>query len=120
MNAGDTFVMPDAIGTHLYCVLAVLSDGGIIVCHLTTLRSRTEPTCIIRPGEHKFVEHDTAVQYSATYVCPAGESLAAFERQIKKTHDPLTPELLERMKKGAMASSNVSDDIKNLLKPFVA
>lgn len=118
MNAGDTFLMPDAIGVHLYCVLAVLDDGAIIVCHLTTLRARTERTCILRAGEHSFVEHDTAVHYSATYICPSGDALAAFERQIRKPFEPLSAELLDRMRKGALASPNVADEIKNLLKPF--
>ena len=119
MNAGDTFLMPDAIGGHLYCALAVLDDQSIIVCHLTTLRARTEKTCILRPGDHEFVDRDTAVNYSATYRCQAGEPLAAFERQIRKAYPPLKPPILYRMRKGAIESANVSEEIKNLVKPFI-
>src|ERR1017187_4352810 len=98
MNAGDTFLMPDAIGTHLYCVLAVLEDGSIVVCHLTTLRRLSDRTCLIQPGEHSFIKQETAVVYSATYVCGSGEQLAAFERQIRKPFEPLSDELLARMR----------------------
>jgi hypothetical protein len=119
MNAGDTFLMPDAIGMHLYCVLAVLEDRSIIVCHLTTLRARTERTCILREGDHPFIDRDTAVHYTATHLCQAGEPLAAFERQIRKAYGPLKADVLDRMRKGAMASPNVADEIKSLLKPFV-
>jgi hypothetical protein len=64
MIAGDKFLMPDAIGSHLYCVLAVLEDDSIIVCHLTTLRRHNDRTCLIQPGEHSFIKHETAVENS--------------------------------------------------------
>ena len=60
MNAGDTFLLPDLTGPHLHIVLAVVADGGLILCHFTTRRSYSDPTCIIRPGEHPFVDEKPA------------------------------------------------------------
>jgi hypothetical protein len=119
MNAGDTFLMPDAIGGHLYCVLAVLEDGSIIVCHVTTCRGRSDRSCLIQIGEHSFIKQESCVEYVYAYHCPAGENLAAFERHIRKPFEPLSAILLARMKNGAMASDRTSDRIKSLLKPFI-
>jgi len=119
MNAGDTFLMPDAIGGHLYCVLAVLEDGSIIVCHFTTCRPHSDRTCLIQIGEHSFIKQETCVNYTGTYVCYVGENLAAFERQIRKPFEPLSAALLGRIRSGALASERTADIIKDLLKPFV-
>jgi hypothetical protein len=119
MNAGDTFLMPDAIGGHLYCVLAVLEDNSIIVCHLTTSRRHSDRTCLIHPGEHSFIKQETSVAYVGAYICSAGDQLAAFERQIRKPFEALSADLLARMRNGAVASLETSDKIKDLLKPFI-
>jgi hypothetical protein len=116
MNAGETFLMPDAIGGHLYCVLAVLEDGSILVCHLTTGRRHSDRTCLIKPGEHSFVKQETSVLYSQAYVCAVGEQLEAFERQIRKPFEPLSDGLLTRIKEGALVSPETPDKIKALLK----
>lgn len=119
MNAGDTFLMPDAIGSHLYCVLAVLDDGSIIVCHVTTCRGHSDRTCLIQEGEHSFIKHESCVEYVSAFHCPGGENLDAFERTIRKPFEPLTAALLTRMRNGAMASNRTTDKIKELLRPFI-
>ena len=119
MNAGDTFLMPDAIGSHLYCVLAVLEDGSIIVCHLTTNRRHSDRTCLIQPGDHSFIKQETSVAYVSAFVCSGGDQLAAFERQIRRPFEPLSEGLLARMRSGALASQETPDKIKELLRPFV-
>lgn len=119
MNAGDTFLMPDAIGHHLYFILAALADGSIVVCHITEARHHVERTCVIKVGEHEFVTKESAVLFSAAYLCPAGENLQAFQRQIRKTYGPLSEELLKRIREAALASDQTPEMIKNALKPFV-
>jgi len=119
MNDGDTYLMPDAIGTHLYCVLGVLEDGSIIVCHLTTNRRHSDPTCIIKPGEHTFVKQYTCVAYFSAYICSAGDQLAAFERQIRKPFEPLSDALLARMRQGAIDSIETPDVVKNAIRRFI-
>lgn len=119
MNAGDTFLMPDAFGHHLYFILAILEDGSIVVCHITDARHRVEHTCVINVGEHQCVTKESAVRYDAAYICTAGENLAAFERQIRKQYEPLNNELLERIRRGALNSDNTPDNVKDILRPLI-
>lgn len=65
MKAGDTFLIPDFFGKHLNVVIAVLEDGSIIHCHLTTQNRRSDNTCVVESGEHEFVKHRTVVRYDA-------------------------------------------------------
>jgi hypothetical protein len=114
MNPGDTFLLPDAFGTHLYIVLAKLDDGTVVFCHCTTSKKHTDNTCIIRPGEHEFAIRDTAVQYASAFDC-SGDGLEKLVKSIIKPLPPLSAELLARVRKGALESSQTSDKIKTLL-----
>jgi hypothetical protein len=116
MKPGDTFILPDAFGTHLNTVLAVLEDGSIVHCHFTTRLRRSDTTCIVRPGEHSFFKWESCVRYDQTQICRAGAQLEALERLIEKRFEPLKDELLARVKQGALDSPQTPDKVKLALK----
>jgi hypothetical protein len=116
MNPGDTFLIPDAIGTHLNCVLKIFPDGGLVLCHLTSLQGRSDKTCVIQPGEHSFVTKPTIVRYDQCQHLCTEEGLKALERLIWKRFEPLSAELLARIIQGALNSPQTPDKIKALLK----
>jgi hypothetical protein len=115
MKPGDTFVLPDAFGKHLNVVLAVLEDGSIVHCHFTTLRRRSDTTCILKPGEHTFFKSATCVRYDQAQICQAGPQLEALERLIEKRFEPLSDELLTRVRRGALDSPQTPDKVKAAL-----
>ena len=115
MNAGDAFLLPDWTGRHLHVVLAVLTDGSSILCHFTTRRRHSDPTCIIQPGEHSFVVVETAVRYDQTYFC-SDAGLQALERDVVKRFEPLSAALLQKVRQGALDSPQTPDKIKNALR----
>lgn len=116
MKAGDTFLVPDFFGKHLNVVIALLEDGSIIHCHLTTQNRRSDNTCVVESGEHEFVKHGTVVRYDAVQHC-SGDALAALERCIVKRFAPVSAELLARIRQGALDSPQTPDYIKALLTP---
>ena len=116
MKPGDVFLVPDAIGTHLNCVLAVLKDGSLLLCHFTSRQRRSDTTCVIQAGEHPFFERETVLRYDQAYVCSAETGVAALERLITRRFEPLKPELLARIVKGALDSPQMPDKIKALLR----
>lgn len=117
MKPGDTFLIPDAIATHLNCVLAVLEDGSLLMCHFTTRRKRSDATCVIKKGEHSACTNDeTVVRFDQVHICPAGAGVEALKRLITKTYEPLSAELLARVRKGALDSPQTPDKYKTLLK----
>ena len=117
MKPGDTFLVPDGIGTHLNCVLDVMEDGSIVLCHFTTCNKRSDRTCIIREGEHPFFNKaESVVRYDQVYVCSAGTALQALESLITRRLEPLSADLLQRVKEGALDSPQTPDKIKAILK----
>ena len=116
MKPGDTFLVPDGIGAHLNCVIAVLADGRVVMCHFTTCHRRSDRTCVIRQGEHPFFDKsESVVRYDQIIVYAPGQQLEALGRLIAKRFEPLSPELLERVKRGALNSPQTAEKIKQLL-----
>jgi hypothetical protein len=115
MKPGDTFLIPDGIGTHLNCVLALGPDNSLILCHFTTMHRRSDRTLVIQPGEHPFFDRETVVRYDQVYICPESAH-EALRRMITRMMEPLSPELLKRVKQGALDSPQTPDNIKALLR----
>jgi hypothetical protein len=97
-------------------MLAVLEDGSVVHCHFTTLRRRSDTTCILKPGEHTFFKTETCVRYDQAQICQAGPQLEALERLIEKRFEPLSEGLLARVRQGALASPQTPDKVKAALK----
>lgn len=115
MNPGDTFLIPDGISTHLNLVLAVLRDGSVIVCHFTTRRKYSDNTCVIQPGEHSFVQQETVVRYDQAHIC-AADRVQFLESVITRHLEPLSGNLLARIRQGALNSPQTPEKIKTALR----
>ena len=115
MNAGDTFLIPDGISTHLSFVIAVLADGALVICHFTSRRQRSDPTCIVQAGEHPFIDRETAIRYDQAYICTA-EHIGNLRGVITRQLDALSRELLARIRQGALDSPQTPEAIKERLR----
>lgn len=113
MKAGDAFLVSGS--SHLQVILAVLDETSLIVCHFTTKRRYTDNTCVIKAGEHSFVNHETVVRYDQAHEC-GGEGLEALKRLVAKSFEPLNADLLARVKQGALDSPQIPEKIKDLLR----
>lgn len=117
MRAGDTFVTPD-MDDHLWIVLSdptLERDRLVVVCFLSW-QEYHDQSCIVRPGEHPFVRHDTCVNYAgATTV--ADTVLEKLKAQGKlKLKDPVSPELLERIRRSAENSDSIPTGCYQILR----
>lgn len=109
MNPGDTFFGFDKRG-HLWIVLTEDdANGDVAVTNFTTHEEGVRRTCgedclVVQRGEHPYPRHETCVFYQrATLTSDArleqGVVEGAYDPQV-----PLTPELLERIRVGALTS----------------
>ncbi len=118
MKAGDTFLIPDGIGTHLNFVLAVLPDRSLVLAHFTKRRPHSDITCVVSAGEHPFITWDTVIRYDQAYVCPA-DRVENLMRLIIRMREPLDATLLRRILQGAIASPQTPDKIKAVLRTIL-
>lgn len=99
---------------HLWVVITrPAADGSVVMVNVTSWRQGCDETCIIAAGEHPFVHHQTVVAYA--YI---KEVSADRQREILANptvcvpHAPVSPQLLERIRRGALASREVSGRVK--------
>lgn len=115
MKAGETFLIPDGISSHLSFVIAVCPDGSLVICHFTTRRKSSDCTCVVKKGEHPFVDRDTVVRYDQAHACLA-DRIKNLEGVITRKMDDLSSELLARIRQGAIDSPQTPDHIKDLIR----
>jgi hypothetical protein len=109
MNAaGDSFILRGGgqRSPHLWVLLwgPQGTANAFIAVSFTTLEAHKDQTCIIRPGEHPFVQHDTCVMYSDTRRITQERLETAFASRHALLQAPVSPELLERLRAGLFTS----------------
>ena len=76
MNCGDTFLMPAPGGAatpHLW-ILVTEPDPQTHLCAIvsvTTLRNSKDQAVILRPGDHPFIHHHSAIFYGDAMIVDA-------------------------------------------------
>jgi len=109
VQPGDTFLLLGGpVPTpHLWVILwgpAGPAEAYLAVM-LTTLRAHSDRTCVLQPGDHPFIQHDTVVSYRDVLRL-TGEKLAERSAEGKaKPRDPVDAGVLERIRAGFFASS---------------
>lgn len=74
-----------------------------------------DPACVIRAGEHPFITHDSYVYYRDPRVESVAHVQAMVDKAVWQGKESCSPELLERIRVGLLASTRVPRHIKKLL-----
>lgn len=106
MKTGDTFVTV-GFDNHLWMIISdtLIDPDNVVIVNFTTNRQGEEQHCIVTPGEHVFVKHDTAVRFRDAQLLSLHKiHTLNGDGKIKK-HVPLSPDLLIKIRTGARCSS---------------
>jgi hypothetical protein len=119
MRRGDTFLGGgEAHGeNHLWLVINDPSahSGIALIVNVSNLRPNAETTCLVRRGEHPFMQHDSYVRYGSA----RRANVVDLEKLVKagrlKLHQIASGTLLEKIRAGAKASSLLAEELRALL-----
>lgn len=119
MKQGDTFLGGGELHGehHLWLVLndpPAHHDVALMV-NVSTLRPNAETTCIVRPGEHPFLKHDSYVRYASARRAGVADLAAALKRGLLQRHQPASAALLAKVRAGALASPHLAGELRALL-----
>lgn len=119
MRVGDTFRLKAVISDHIWLV-AYCQDGKAVGFNFTTRWPNTpDTTCIVTPAEHPDLQHESVIAYQHA-VLWEGTTIETLERHgIHKYLNPVSPELLRRIRQGAVDSAFTPNNIKALLRPVL-
>lgn len=109
MNPGDTFFGFDKRG-HLWIVLTQEdADGDVAVANFTTHEVGLRPNCssdcfVVQPGEHPYPRHDSCIPFWRAMLTSNARLEQGVIEGVYEQQAPLTPELLQRVRMGALTS----------------
>lgn len=119
MKAGDTFRFSERVkDDHLWMIISEPDrnpDAPLVIVSFTTFRLSNDPSCIVLPGDHPFLTRETCVYYRGARFAQRG----TFDRCVACgdiiPEDPLSPEILARVREGAARSPYIREGIRKLL-----
>jgi len=119
VNAGDTFI-PAKPYDHLYAIISDPSlDPTVVIVNFTTWTPQEEQACIAMPGEHPFLTLKSAVRYKDARIATAGDLEKLLAKGKLTRHEPLSGQLLGKMRDGVVMSDFVPEKCRRILEDQV-
>lgn len=109
MNAGDTFLVDEpgtSYDSHLWMVISDLNadPNFVVIVNFTTWRADKDQACIVDVGDHPYIQHKSCVNYRKAKHVDVLAIRAMLANGDIKSHDPLSPALLQRIRECAIDS----------------
>lgn len=119
MQQGDTFLGGGEIHGehHLWLIIndPAAHHNLALIVNVTTLRLDAESTCLVAPGEHPFVKHDSYVRFAGARQARVADLAAAVKKGLLKPQQAASKTLLEKIRTGAQASPQLPCELRALL-----
>lgn len=114
---GDTFynLNPGSL-RHLWVVVSrPAPTGEVVIFNFTTWHAGDDESCVIEPGDHPAVRHRTVIAYRRGRLL-SEKTLAELKRiSCYSAGVPVSPELLARIHRGALASPFTPQKLQALI-----
>jgi hypothetical protein len=116
MDAGTTFLL-SAVDIHLWVIISdpLADPQNVLIVNLTSLDPRKEQACVLAVGDHPWIRHDTCVNYGDSQVTTLDKLLAAQNANALMIQSPVSPDILLRIREGAMNSTRMPLDNADIL-----
>lgn len=116
MDAGTTFLL-SAVDIHLWVIISdpQMDPRNVLIVNLTSLDPRKEQACVLKVGDHPWIRHDTCINYGDSQVTTLDKLLAAQNASALNIQRPVSPDILRRIREGAMNSTKMPLDNADIL-----
>ena len=121
-GVGDCFLISSGtVGKHFFVLVLEIEDAKppqVLLIPICSLRdaARADTTCILQPGEHDFIQHESFAEYRHARVELSIHVQKCVENGVFIKHTPATIPLVEKIKEGLVKSRFVARHIKTLLR----
>jgi hypothetical protein len=88
----------------------------VLIVNFTSWQPLHDSTCLLAGDEHPFLKHATCVNYPAAQLTTVAKLKALHTSgELRLYPDPLSPELLQRIRNGARDSLRIMNEHRQLL-----
>ena len=112
MKAGDTFVSADrSLESHVWVVVSDpdVDPHRVVIANMTTYTIDREAACVLHPGDHPLVRHETCVNYRRAQVATNDGLDRLVARGSLRLRQPVSAEVLDRIREGAARARWIED-----------
>ena len=115
LNCGDTFYAADTEDDepHLCIVITPPEVGDVVVVSITTRRRKSETLVCLNVGDHPFIKHPSVIAYAYSRIRSVDEIELALKSGNAKTREPVSPELLRRIRAGLRDSDFTPNGVRH-------
>lgn len=107
---------------HLFIVLTdPFDDTGngisrVLLVSISSLRDGCDRACILKPGDHPFIKHESFVVYRSARIEEAGKIVSAVHNNIFQAHHPVSEQVMLRICQGLETSKHTAPKILKFYK----
>ena len=114
-NAGDVF---QPKGHHCYVIISDTErdPNQLVLVNFTGLEFYKDQSCIIHVGEHLFITKETCMNYAKARIADRSMLEQAEAAGLTPRWDPVSPELLARIRSGAEQTNELPQDVEVFLR----
>jgi hypothetical protein len=119
LSVGNTLLIctPPNNKEHLFIIIAIEEDSNTaLLVNITSPKIACDNSCCIFVGEHRFVTHDSVINYADSRISAIPNIEYCLSNDIFKKHTPVTGKLLEKIQNGALKSPSISKKHLDFLK----
>ena len=89
----------------------------MLLVNLSTIHPDTphDPTCILQPGTHPFIQQTSFVAYRYARRDPADDLVHRVQQALFQPHAPMSPQVFADIKDGLTASPFTKREFKRLV-----
>ena len=124
MTPGATFLAGDTlrptnrdVDIHLWVIISDprQDPDRVLIVSFTTYKPYKESTCLIQKGEHRAVSHETCIASDLAKVVTIVKLQEAAVKGLLRVDEPVSAEILKRIREGAARSRKMSMEHFDLL-----
>jgi hypothetical protein len=118
VDVGETLFF--SYSEHLWIVISdpAKDNGRVLLVNFSSVKPGVpfDPACVLEVGDHPYITQETFVYYRSAQV----QSNKDLERQVSSgkirfPYDPVSPEILKRIREGATKSKFINRGHRKLL-----
>ena len=122
INLGDAFLTyTPPNGAHLYIAIAQISASNYLFVNITSRKSNSEPTCILRQGlgVPSFIVRESIVAYQFAREMNVDELSELIKIGSRTPNGSCSVGVLTKIQQGGLTSRRLSNRYKTALKAFL-
>ena len=109
LTVGSTLLIPTppkCETEHLYIIIAINErTAKALIVNVTSFRKGCDTSCILRIGQHKFLNHTSIINYADAQIVEISILDNLLKRELIKLHDPVSSIQLKRIQQCGLTSS---------------